>query len=171
MGRLLASISATEAIAARIAGHGKMSSGYERPWNYPRWRVGVPIIEELLKLLAQGRAVRGGRRQRSWIRGRAALSGPDSDQPWRVGSKSCWRGLGRKRMRALTTRLNCWLHYTSARAAEQQQQMAHVGAIMATIPPKTVPGTCRPAANHPWRRPFSPRALHRARINSPNAKL
>jgi hypothetical protein len=57
------------------------------------------------------------------------------------------------------------------RAATQQEQMAQVAAIMATIPPKTIPGTCRPAANHPWRRPFSPRALHRTRINSPNAKL
>ncbi len=58
-----------------------------------------------------------------------------------------------------------------AQAAEQQQQMAQVAAIMATRPPKTMPGTCRPAANHPWRRPFSPRALHRACINAPHAKL
>ncbi len=46
--------------------------------------------------------------------------------------------------------------------ATRQEQIAHVRAILSSRPPKTMPGTCQPTSNHPWKRPFSPRALARS---------
>ncbi|HEV2124577.1 MAG TPA: hypothetical protein VGW38_17630, partial [Chloroflexota bacterium] len=55
--------------------------------------------------------------------------------------------------------------------ATRQEQIAHVRARLASIPPKTILGTCRPTANHPWKRPFSSRAFQRAQARTPDAKL
>ncbi len=136
--------------------------------DYPRfqaagWPIGSGMVESANKLVVEARLKGAGMHwARDHVNPLLALRTLVCSARW----SACWPDVraalrpqaGHRRKRRIQRR----------EAAERQEQLARQHATRSTPPPKMIPGTCRPAANHPWKRPFSPRALHRS---SSDAKL
>ncbi len=139
--------------------------------DYPRfqaagWPIGSGMVESGNKLVVAARLKGAGMHwTREQVNPLLALRNIVCSDRW----EACWPDVRAGRRPVVGARRRRRLAHISE--AERQAQIARMAAIMATTSPKTIASTCRPAANHPWRRPFSPRALHRARIDSPHAKL
>ncbi len=139
--------------------------------DYPRfqaagWPIGSGMVESGNKLVVEARLKGAGMRwAREQVNRMLALRNLVCSDRWQGGwpaVRAALRPVAGARRRQRLGRV---------REAEQQEQIARVATILASTPPKTIPGTCRPTANHPWKRPFSPRALQRAHGLSPDAKL
>ena len=139
--------------------------------DYPRfqaagWPIGSGMVESGNKLVVEARLKGAGMHwAREQVNPMLALRNIVCSDRWQANWPKIQLGLrprAGQRHRKRRQRV---------REVAQQEQIARVAAIMANTPPKTIPGTCRPAANHPWRRPFSPRALQPDRTAVANAKL
>ncbi len=139
--------------------------------DYPRfqaagWPIGSGMVESGNKLVVAARLKGAGMHwAREQVNPMLALRNIVCSDRWQAGWPKIQLGLrrgARQRHRKRRQRV---------RKVARQEPIACVAAIMANPSPKTIPGTCRPAANHPWRRPFSPRALQHARTKAADAKL
>ncbi len=130
------------------------------------WPIGSGMVESGNTLVVAARLKGAGMRwAREQVNPMLALRNLVCSDQWQVGwpaVRAALRPVAGARRRQRLVRV---------REAEQQEQIARVATLLPTTPPKTIPGTCRPTANHPWKRPFSPRALQRAHGLSPDAKL
>ena len=139
--------------------------------DYPRfqaagWPIGSGMVESGNKLVVEARLKGAGMHwAREHVNPMLALRNLVCSARWQAG----WPTVRAASRPAVGHRRRQRLQRVAE--ATQQAQIAHVRAILASRPPKTIPGTCRPTANHPWKRPFSPRALQRAQGMAPDAKL
>ncbi len=130
------------------------------------WPIGSGMVESGNKLVVEARLKGAGmhwaREQVNPMLARRKLVCSDR---WQAG----WPAVRTARRPAAGQRRRQRLQRVAE--APQQEQIANVRALLASMPPTTIPGTCRPTANHPWKRPFSPRALQHTHVMSPDAKL
>ncbi len=153
-----------EVVAANLAYLEKR----EAQLDYPRfqaagWPIGSGMVESANKLVVEARLKGAGMHwARAHVNPLLALRTLVCNARWTAGWSAVRAALrplpGHRRRRRLQRMA----------AAEHQEQHAPPLVQLPTSPPKTLPGTSRPAANHPWKRPFSPRALH---CPSSDAKL
>lgn len=142
-----------------------------RQMDYPRfqaagWPIGSGMVESGNKLVVAARLKGAGMHwAREHVNPMLALRNLVCSDRWQAGWPAVRVALrpvaGQRRRQRLQ----------QIEEATRQEQIAQVRTILASKPPKTMPGTCRPTANHPWKRPFSPRALQRSHVMAPDAKL
>ena len=126
------------------------------------WPIGSGMVERANKLVVEARLKGAGMRwARAQVNPMLALRNLVCSQRW----GATWPHVRAALRRSAGSRWRQRLQ--RLREAARQEQIAQVQARLARTPRKTLPGTARPAPNHPWKRPFSPRALTRG----PDAKL
>lgn len=126
------------------------------------WPIGSGMVESANKLVVEARLKGAGMRwAREQVNPMLALRNLVCSQRWQTGWPQVQTAL---RPRAGARRRE---RRERVREAARQEQIAQVHALLARTPRKTLPGSARPAPNHPWKRPFSPRAL----MPRPDAKL
>jgi hypothetical protein len=117
------------------------------------WPIGSGMVESANKLVVEARLKDMGMRwAREQVNPLLALRNLVCSQRWQA---MCPRVRTTRRPKVGMRRRQ---PLTRLREAARQDQVAHVQALLARTPRKTLPGSSRPAANHPWKRPFSPRA-------------
>lgn len=130
------------------------------------WPIGSGMVESGNKLVVEARLKGAGMHwAREQVNPMLALRNLVCSDRWQVSWPAVQAALrpvpGQRRRKRLQ----------QVKEATRQEQLAHVRTLLASTPPKTIPGTCRPTANHPWKRPFSPRAHQRLQAMPPDAKL
>ncbi len=129
--------------------------------DYPRfqaagWPIGSGMVESGNKVVVEARLKGAGMHwRREHVNAMLALRNLVCSDRWQGGWPIVQAALRPAPGRRRRTRLQ------RVEEATRQQQIAQVRAMLSSTPPKTIPGTCRPTAHHPWKRPFSPRALQR----------
>ncbi len=133
-----------------------------RQFQADGWPIGSGMVESGNKLVVEARMKGAGMRwAREQVNPMLALRNLVCSQRWQTmwpHVRAALRpGVGVRRRQRLQR----------VREAARQAQIAHIHTLVAHTPRTTLPGTSRPAPNHPWKRPFSSRAL----AQRPDAKL
>ena len=126
------------------------------------WPIGSGMVESANKLVVEARLKGAGMRWgREQVNPMLALRNLVCSQRW----QTIWPSVRTALRPGVGARRRARLQRQQETA--RQTQIAQVQALLAPTPRKTLPGSARPAPNHPWKRPFSPRAL----TPRPDAKL
>lgn len=151
-----------EVLAANLAYLEKREAQMDYPhFQTAGWPIGSGMVESANKLVVEARLKGAGMHwAREHVNPMLALRTISCSARW----QACWpdvRGarrpvVGQRRKRRIQQQ----------EAAARQELLASQQASRPIPQPKTIPGTSRPAANHPWKRPFSPRALQHSRSNA-----
>jgi hypothetical protein len=118
------------------------------------WPIGSGMVESANKLVVEARLKGSGMRwTREQVNPMLALHNLVCSQRWQTSWPRVRTALRAKVGHRRHQRLQ------RLREAARQDHIAHVQTLLAHTPRKTLPGSARPASNHPWKRPCSPRAL------------
>ena len=130
------------------------------------WPIGSGMVESANKLVVEARLKGSGMHwTRDNVNAMLALRNVVCNDRWTEG----WGQMQARRRRVAGAQRQARQQRDAA--AVQAAWIAQARANVAARPRTTIPGTARPTPNHPWKRPFSPRARMCNRPNPPATKL